>query len=339
MIPSKLAEAAFRLWYVLLVPIVLVPAIVLLATRPSTVYGSSASIWVSKPAGIDAGSLSRNASPYLTSAQNQAQVIQDLLQTRSFREAVAAKVAGIDSLDQVVKDVSVTALGPNLLGITARAPSAEQAHALVSAVLGEYQQRAIDESRRESSVVSDYYTQQLAPAQAELAKRQQAVTDYVQQNPRMTDAQRATDPEYLTLTQSVSAQSAVVQSIQDSVQSARLAAVSGPDSEKALFNVIDEPKVPDAPIHVSAAKRYGYPAAGLLAGVVIAAVYLYTIFRTDHTIRSSQDLAGLNMPVVGFVPYLPTPGYGPFGVVPSWVPTRDRRDFARQVAASIATGE
>ncbi len=335
MIPNKLVETAFRRWYLLILPMLLVPALIAVLTPTSPKYRSTATVWVTKPANIDGGSLSRNANPYLTTAQNQAQVIGDLMQTRSFREAVAAGVPGMsrESSNVVATSVSISALGTNLVGVNGTASTPERAQALVNSVLTQYQQRAAEESQRESTVVIDYYTEQLAPAQAELAKRESALTSYAQGK---SIQQLNADPTYAALSSSVDAQNTVVQGILNTIQTAQLTALSGPESEKALFNVVDAPRLPAAALPVSAKTKVGYPFAGLLFGALIGTAYIYVLFRTDHTIRTSQDLNGLNVPVLGFVPNLSAPRHGPLGLVPGWLPGRGNRDFARQVAASIS---
>ena len=100
--------------------------------------------------------------------------------------------------------------------------------------------------------------------------------------------------------------------------------------------MVDEAELPGAPLPPSPVSRYGYPMAGMLFGALISAAYLYLMFRTDHTIRSSQDLQGIGVPVLGFVPWLEPQQQGPqqsnrFG----FVKRRVERDFARNVAASL----
>src|SRR5699024_11647655 len=59
-----------------------------------------------------------------------------------------------------------------------------------------------------------------------------------------------------------------------------------------------------APLSIAATRRFGFPIAGLILGVFISATYLYTLYRTDHTVLSSEDLVGLNLPLLGRVPEL-----------------------------------
>jgi uncharacterized protein involved in exopolysaccharide biosynthesis len=340
LIPNKLLESAFRRWWLLLLPIIAVPLLVMALTAKSPVYASAATIWISRPPGIDAGALSSSASPYLTPAQTEAQVFNDLMQSESFRNAVAARVPelGAESGDVVAKDVTVSALGTNLVGILAKSASPAIAQGLANGIIAEYAARSAAANQLQSSSLVTYYQEQLTPAQAELAKRQTALTNYLQGSTKTAD-QRAADPQYLQLSQSVDTQNTLVSGITQSLQTAQLGAASAPNSQAALFNVMDQPKLPDSSVKTALTKRIGYPFAGLVLGLIISAAYVYASYRADHTLRSSQDLVGLQLPGLGFVPELTAPGRGPMGVVPNWTHFRGRRDFARRVAASISTAE
>jgi hypothetical protein len=340
LIPNKLVEAAFRRWWLLLVPIIAVPLMVFVLTSKAPAYFSGATIWISRPPGIDAGAFSNASNPYLTVAQNQTQVFSDLMQTESFRNAVAARVPGLDPKagNVVAKSVSIGALGTNLVGISAKAPTPAIAQGLVSGTIAEYELRAATANQTQSKVQASYYQDQLGPAQKELAVRQAALTTYLQTSTKTAD-QRLLDPIYQQLTDSVESQNKLVSGLLDSLQGAQLGAVGGSQTLEALFHVLDQPKLPDSPVGTAMTKRLEYPLAGLLFGLLISATYVYASYRADHTLRSSQDLAGLDLPVLGLVPQLRAPRRGPMGVIPGWAYSPGSRDFARRVAASISTAE
>lgn len=99
MVPRKLVAHLLRLLPVMLLPILLAPALVFLLQRGGTpVYQSYATIWVQDPAGIQQPSLNVENS-FLTPAQRQASVLNDLLQTDGFRMQIA-ELVGIISVPE-----------------------------------------------------------------------------------------------------------------------------------------------------------------------------------------------------------------------------------------------
>lgn len=337
MIASKLVEAAFRRWWLLIIPIVTVPAIIFLLASEEPEYRSAATVWVARVDSIDGGPFTRGSNPYLTPAQAQVQITQDLLATQSFRQAVAIR-AGLDSKygELVVADsVAVYPAGTNLVSIGATRPSAQAAQALAIAALDEYRLRAAEETKRQASAAINYYSTQLVPGRAELDKRRAALAEYLTTNPRA--AENRFDVTYPRLSDAVLSQSTLVSQMEDAMQAAERSALTVEQGVDATFSIQDQPPLPEAALPVALTKRLGYPAAGLLFGVILAACYTYLVFRSDHTIRSSQDLQSLSVTVLTYVPELsPRPRLiskvDPRLLLPRW----RQPNYARKVAHAIA---
>lgn len=349
MVPRKLVEAAFRKKWLLLIPPLAVPILVVLLVHPAEEYASSVSAWVSRPnESVDAGSLSRVIDPLTTPARRQEKVFNDLMHTDSYREAVAVEAGLVaEGADQLTKSraggvigrkVGVTAAGDNLIRVSARSKLPGEAQAIAAAVVSQYQLRVTAEAAREAQATVDYFQGQLHTAQGDLASAQADLSIHVQANP--TAPQRGdADLTYSRLFAKVDSQKKVVDRLFLSLQDAQLKAASAPQSVKAVFSVIDTARLPDDPVPPAAAVRFGYPAAGFMVGLLLSAVYLYIVYRTDHTIRSSQDLQGLGAPVLGFVPQLKRQERGGARRLLRvlWFPGRRRqRDYARRVAASLS---
>jgi len=334
MIPRNLVETAFRLWWLIPIPIIAVPLLVLIATRSPATYVSSANVWVTRPDGVDAGALVRNWSPYATPAQNQAAVMHDLLSTRTFRVEIAER-AGLlpDNVDGLAREefareqtsgLAFSPAGHNVLRISASGRSPELVHNLVAATIDVYEARATIEVDRELGILRGYYTEQAAAARRVLDERQAELTAYVQQNPRAPDL-GASDPAYKRLTDEVDHQQALVDDLDGSLQEVDLREASAQQGQQAVFNVVDEPSTPRNPEPRPLTSRVGYPVAGGLFGLVIAVFVVYAAFRTDQSIRSRDDLEGTTVPVLGYVPEV-----GP-GVTAIF----RRSGYARRVATSI----
>ncbi len=66
----KLLEALFRRLWLLALPIVLAPAVVVALTTSTPQYQSIATVWVSQPQNIDPTTFSGGSNPYLTPCSN-----------------------------------------------------------------------------------------------------------------------------------------------------------------------------------------------------------------------------------------------------------------------------
>jgi hypothetical protein len=77
----------------------------------------------------------------------------------------------------------------------------------------------------------------------------------------------------------------------------------------------------------------------VLAGVTLAAAYILVRYRTDHTIRSTEDLQDSNVRVLGTVQDLAPRGALSHIPVAAALDRARHREFARQVAVSIPQPE
>lgn len=340
MIPRKLLEAVFRRLWLLVIPVVVTPLIVLGLTTTTPKYQSVATVWVSQPSNIGPSALGQAANPYITAAGAQAQVLSDLLTTKSFRADVAKAAglpAGTASTTLVGREVQVSTAGANLIAVVATGPDPQLLQGLVNGVISQYQARSADESQRQTAIAVQYYTNQIDLANKELDTRRAALAAYTTAHPTASNPQTP-DIQYTQLVTAVDAQQQVVDGLTTSLQDAQLKAASAPQSLEASFSVQDPANLPSTPEPVSLTKRVGYPIAALIFGMLISIVYVYITYRTDHAIRSSEDLLGLEVPLLGVIPDLPplhSRGLGRFAPW-VWIPTASRREYARAVAASIS---
>ncbi len=226
--------------------------------------------------------------------------------------------------------------GTNVLNIIARTPDASISQALVKAVIDQYESRTTSESDRQTSIAVDYFNTQITVAQTELDNRRAAVTEYLAANPKAATA-TPPDANLQRLQSAVDTQSKIVDGLVNSLQDAQRKAAAAPQSLAATFSVQDPASVALL-VPTSKTKQFGYPLGALLFGLGVSAAYLYGLYRTDHAIRSSDDLLGLPVPLLGYIPDLsPSHGRFPTRFNPvSWFMNYRRRDFARAVAASIA---
>lgn len=341
LIPWKVLEAAFSRLWLLALPIILAPVAVLLLTQSSPEYSSRANVWVSRPANVDPGVFLQNSSTWLTPAQSQAQVLNDLLRIRSFRLAVAESAGLQPTSGEEAQggwvSTGASAIGTNLVQITATASHPELAPRLVGGVISEYRKRFADEATRAANSQVDYFSVQLQDANEELETRRAQLAQYEAANPVEEGAPVRFDFERERLANAVQSQQLIVTSLLQALQSAQRSAAAAPQALEATFSVQDPPSAPLV-FRESRMKQIGYPFIGILFGAGIAATYLYVVFRTDYSIRTSEDLIDLPVPLLGYVPQLPRRnpvGWMRFGAL-RWWPIGRSRDFAKTVAASMS---
>ena len=305
---------------------------------------SNATAWAARSETDLAG---RSLDAANTPAKAQSLLLGDLLATETFRESVAIEAGLVrtgaaqgdrEAAASVVgKRALVTALGPNLVGIKASAETPQVAQAIAQAILTQYELRSRGDKTRELQTVVDYFETQQALAQAELAGTRAEMVVYLTARPGVDKT--LLDADYNILASRAEAQTKTLDRLTASLQDARLQAAAGGASSRgtATFSIQDRANLPAAPLGVPASKRLGYPLAAAFLGLLIGAAYIYLAFRADHTIRSRDDVLAFGLPVLGYIPDLqPREARLLHGYTPLRLMSAFRRDYARQVAASIS---
>ena len=204
------------------------------------------------------------------------------------------------------------------------------ARAIVASAIDEFVDRVSQEGERQTAIAVAYFTEQLIVAQGDLTGRQAELEEYVAAHP---DAPLLGpgDIEYRSLLAAVETQNEVKQRLELSLQDWHLNAASAAQGHQSRFNVQDLP-LHGLPIPVSRTKRFILPLAALVFGGVVSGGFLYVTVRADHTIRSSEDLEGLGVPLIGYVPEVTA------GQNQPWYKLLRRRErhFARRLATSLA---
>lgn len=342
MLPRKLVARVLRALPILLLPVVLAPAAVIaLGNADGTQrYQAEVWIWVLDPAEIQPVPLDID-NIYLSPAQRQADVVNDLLRTQSFRLAVAEAAGLIDPLGAegggaasattiVADSVEARADGANLLLLIGVHEEAETARVLAQAAVAAYNDRLRMEAERQVAVELDYYQRQMVTAEEELAQRRAEAEAYAAQHPEVLDRDTY-DSRYEQLTGRVDAQARLVDGLAQAMQDAQLNAVSFAQGLAARLNVVDPAATPEAPLQPTRTRKYGLPVAAAVLGMMLSGGYLLVAYYTDHSIASREDLDGLPVRYLGAVPSMQRPG---------WITRmRDRRGsraYARRLAASVA---
>ncbi len=355
MLPRKIVEHFFKLLPVLiLLPIfIVVPTFLMLSSAPAE-FESRATLWVSETGttgGIDVlGAENVYASP----SQRQAQSIAQLLATDSFALDVA-RGGGVladtpdrdvdwrtvdyvsqeaEAISLVRKSVWSSSDGTNLMSITARAKDPQRAYAMVNAATNLYLERIATEASRKTDLVVSFYQQRLENSITGLDEIDRQITDYVAKHPSVTQF-NSFDPAFTRLRAAFDSQNQLVTKMRESLELAQLDATTANEGQKGRYSLVDAPVVPALAVKQGLKSRAMSLVLALGGAVGLVAGLLYLSFVTDHTVRSSEDIATAGVPVLAFLPELDSRQHGLWVLRPLL-----RRDqaFARKLAANLAAG-
>lgn len=349
-IPRKLVEATFRNLWLLLLPMILLPVAVVFLTRSEPTYHSGATIWTQTNEDLNSGPLDDNLNPYQTPAQNRVQVLQDLLSTKSFLLdiAFAAKIVDPSASEKeltkaaiyVGDSINVAAIGTNLVGLAVATSNANDAYAIAVSFINAYTARAQEESKGDSEIRIAYYTEQITIAQAKLDTQTAEISTFVAANPLVVDAtSKVYNVQYENMKIAYDQQAKTVQELRTKLFESELDAQTAIGAQSAVFKVQDVPQLATEPDAVSVTKKLGLPVAAFLFGTFLSAAFLYVVYRLDQTIRTSDDIESLKVPLLGYVPEIQKgPGAGAWQYTPfGWFMQQRQKGYARKVAASIAS--
>lgn len=342
MIPRKLAETICRRFWLLLLPIAVVPLLAVVLTKPQPEYQSQALIWVTTP--IGGNPLLGTYNPYLSPAQNQVNGLNDLLTSETFRTQIALD-AGIAEQEPGEKaelrylfSIASFPKGTNVMAVVGRAQTPREARDLVAATITRFGEAAQEQAEREAGLGEEYYRQQLAVAERDLEARRADVNAYLVENPSAATpgSAAAMNIDFQTLQREVERQAQTVSDLQRSLQTVEFRRVSAPQSQEVSFIIQDQPNVPEAALPLSLTSRLAMPAAGVFLGLLISVSYVYLLYRTDHSLVSNEDVAALGAPVLAEIPELqPIPHLSGFPAL-GWLIDRRYRNFARRTASYIS---
>ncbi|MGE3268753.1 MAG: hypothetical protein AB7P40_08410 [Chloroflexota bacterium] len=325
----KFLEAFFRHKLLILLPAVLTPLLVTPAgfyfVRPY--YESYSVVWVGRPTylrSVDEGF------SWLTPAQIESGRILEMFRTRAFIVDVAKRTdlapmtrteAGEAELGTFFsRYVGAAASGTNLVTISARGDHPQLTQQVVNAIIETYRERRMADRNEQAGIAISFHESRMAEAQESLAKATADIRRYVAANPRLTtiDPSRgaastaaarmglppiAIDPQLAELIRRVDAEQTKVDNIRAALDQARLETSAGVEGQDVSFRVVDEARVPSAP--VSQRRRLAiFPAAGLLVGLGLGMGLLVAMVVADRTVRSINDLP-IAARVTRTVPFLP----------------------------------
>jgi uncharacterized protein involved in exopolysaccharide biosynthesis len=316
-------EVIFRHPLQLLILIILLPGIglgIAYLVVPKT-YQSTASLWALHRYEI-IGSTGSESNLQATPAETQTTALTELLQTRTFSLSVVKGIDIVPTLNlsssvmanpkqlqdalfnEISKKVVVTSGGYNLFEISYINRDPQVAQKVVQAVVRTYGKQSLGLSVAEGQNLLASYQIQLQNAQQQSNNAVTAEEQYVASHPTLTPNTELSDPQYKQLDANRVQTQAIVEDIQNTMNTIQQAISAQGKAANSLYEIIDTPQIPT--IAQSRSKSY-LTGGGIGLGIALLAdiIYLVILIRRDRAVYSAEDLEKITtFPIVMQLPTL-----------------------------------
>ena len=280
-----------------------------------TQYEATARIWVDKPALDNVLDPNAPAGYVVSPGQQQADKINQLLQTDSFVAAIlkntsaSGRLASEPDRGRVIKDVrgkiAVATLGSNTVKITYAGSDPVFCQQVVQSVIDQFRARDLTARVEQSAIEREFYQKQVQIYQNQVDAATKRADDFQRAHPYPDPS----SPQYLELQglqRELESARALLNATRTKIDQANAANSLSDNSRQYEFQVLDAPTVPSRPA-ATATRMAEYFALGLVAsiGLILCAVAFAT--WQDTTIRNGDDLQRLTgVPLLDEVPHLPS---------------------------------
>ncbi len=304
----RFVAAYFRHPFTLILPAILIPLIVVFVVRSfASTYASSATIVITN----SFVSISNGDSPYATPAQNldgrlteaerSANFVLQVAQQTDMIKTYAKGTPGVDDLmvARITAGFSITVAGAHTLTISYTDPDPHVAAEVITAYLHQYTVSAVQQAEESAQEDLQFYQEQLKTDEDTLTSADQALQQYLTQNP---NADLTTDSQLAQLESAY--RSALDQVNNDLTEISKINSKSNLVENLTTFIVTDPPKVPTAPT-VKSKTTITAILGGVALGLGISLGLIGLLAIADRRIYSRDDLAEvMPVPVLEVVPRL-----------------------------------
>lgn len=319
---ARYVEILFRHWKRFAVILILLPTPISIATLIYfRTYQAATDIWVENPTYfgsntniVGSGGIS-GWNQYLTPAQNEADELNQYLQTTSFVYAVGDRMAadGMTNakernllITSIAKNLKVTPSGSHLVTISFSCGKASECTETLSATIAVFQARLTEALKAQEQLSTSFLQSQVAAAQQKANDTESALEKYLAAHPGLPVTSNATTgiPQLDQLiTQAQQARDALT-ALQNQLGQAQYTFAAADQFIATSTKVVDAPGITASGFlgDGSSLKR---AAVVWLAAIGVGAVYLALLVWTDKTARDTRELVGrLSVPVLATVPLL-----------------------------------
>ncbi len=316
---AKYVETLFRHRLRFVILIVLLPAELAAACIFLFPHQTvSSSLWVDTPAYISISPSVQGWDQYLTPAQNTVDAINQLRSTDAFAASLSSQLTANNAfrstaerdslLSTLATDMTITANGSHLVVLSYTCPREPLCSDVVSATEDIYHQWVTDQQTAQAKVAIDFYTGQLADAEAKLKTDESALSSYLAAHPNVKATDAPLIPEFDALVRNVNDDQLQVAALQQKLDDTRLTDAAVGQTDNTVLKVIDPPKAVGGRLNSLPKKQMIFAAIG---GLAVALVVLMFMAWTDRTARDPREIESLiKRPVIVTIPDLALVGSG-----------------------------
>ena len=309
---AKYVDIVFRHWIRFLMLALLVPAAFTVGSLTvGKVHQASAAMWVESPAYFGSAAAATGWNPYATPSENQADLLQQLLQTRDFQDAVGSRLGASGLLTEAQRlatvrslatQIKVAAPGSHLVTISYTCQVSGVCLAVLTDTLDVFRQQVGELQQQDARSAASYLGSQLQTAQSTAATSEGALRQYLHAHPGATVATAASIPELALLVDQRDRDQSAVTSLQQELSQAQLTGLGAAGAVSTISQVRDAPQLGRDSISLGSIQR---ALLVWLACFTAAAIYLLILAAADRTARDPRELERrMELPVVGTIPRL-----------------------------------
>lgn len=296
----RLAEAFFRRWPLLLVPVLLLGIFgAYQATKISKTFKSTGSISVSGSAiGQITGDSNTGGFSYDSAATTTAREINELMGTDAFATTVAqnaqlgdAVKSGQITLDRIRSYLGAGAAGDNIVRVAATSPYADLSEKLATSLILSYRDHVLSTETAGLNGAIAFVTTELQAAQAKVDAANQDLEDYVKAHPSPVTGTRPDDEalQISRLTDAVTSAQKQVDNFQSNLDTANLQLKQSQSDIDQRYQVVDTPETPSYPESTKIKQLFAFVVFFFL-GTAISLAALVVIAMLDHSVRTTADI-------------------------------------------------
>ena len=311
---TRYVDRALRLWWLWLLPILLTPlvTVAIIKLRPVE-YDVQTVIWAERLTYFATSDENR----WTTQAQIQANLLGELLQTRTFVMHIAKATNLIgptpSERDQELmeeyfrKRLRVTVRGAQSLEITFATSEPALGVAVLQALIEGFQDTMARSLQEQASLAIEFYSRQLPEREKELLAADAGVRDFLANDVRsgidLPTSERLLEQSRLS---DLRRQQEIARKRYDDtvsrLEQVQMQAAARATAQQTGFRVLDPPSAPAEPVNLRRALLL--PVGGVLAltlGLALAATLVPTWL--DRTMRTAADIERLtDLPALGTIP-------------------------------------